>query len=487
MVFAWFLNDVITSNPGTVKFSIRFFSTREERDESNNKILKLDFSLSTKTQTITINPAISYEINDENGLPEVNGYNDLNLVVSRFKDSVYVGEADHAEVPVFDREHGGIFKSASQCIDHIEITNEDGSIETIHIVDLTADGKLVLSTEAHSIDAGKISYYWYEKELADDAIPSQKNSGPVYVPTTDRFVNGEKTYYVKTNANGVDAYIKATGLPVDEGMPTDTTYYEAFNGIEVTGTGEYWVIAKNRHGVASAEIKSGIVKVPGPAELTVEAPSKDEKFLNSEGYLALNVVGTTAQVNDHIRYEWVNLTTEESLKSDDLTNNGFNADGSSKNHGSDWNNEGNTVPVADLPYHDETLEVTVWAARNGDDTAEQKFEIRVTAYPYPLVVAPINTLPSANLTDDVEIGVTVSRKINGDERDIVSDEILYQWFKYTSNDEDEDMLIEGANEATYVVPGGETATSGIFYCRVGNKVKGEIAYSTSDHINVIRA
>ena len=88
---------------------------------------------------------------------------------------------------------------------------------------------------------------------------------------------------------------------------------------------------------------------------------------------------------------------------------------------------------------------------------------------------------------EADVAIWSSRKINGDERDIVSDEILYQWFKYTSNDEDEDMLIEGANEATYVVPGGETATSGIFYCRVGNKVKGEIAYSTSDHINVIRA
>lgn len=33
MVFGWFLNNIITSNPGSVKFSVRFFSTIEETDD----------------------------------------------------------------------------------------------------------------------------------------------------------------------------------------------------------------------------------------------------------------------------------------------------------------------------------------------------------------------------------------------------------------------------------------------------------------------
>lgn len=493
MVFGWFLNDVITSNPGTVKFSVRFFSTAKETDASNNEVLKLSFSLSTKTQTITINPAISYDINDESGLPEVNGYNDLTLVVSRFKDSVYIGEADSAEAPVFTRGHGGIFVDDSQCITHIDVLDEDGNVvDKIHVVDLTAEGDLTLSTDAYSTDAGKISYFWYEKELAENSVAEKLSSNPVYVPSNDIGVDGSKTYYVKVNVEGVDTFIEATNLIDGDLFPTDDqgnkiTHYEAFNGVVIDSTGEYWVIAKNRHGVASAEVKSEIVRVPAPADLTVEAPTKNNNFLNSEGYIALNVVGTTAQINDHIRYEWVNLTTQEHLKSEDLINTGFNTDGSSKNHGSDWNNELDTVLEADLPYYDETLEVTVWASRNGDDTEEQKFEIRVTAEPQPLTVAVKNALPSADLISDIAIGINVSRKKGSDERDIVSDNIKYQWFQYTSNAEDDDLLIEGATEADYIVPGGNNAASGIYYCRVTNEVNGSSISVNSDRINVIRA
>ena len=493
MVFGWFLNDVITSNPGTVKFSVRFFSTAKETDASNNEVVKLSFSLSTKTQTITINPAISYDINDESGLPEVNGYNDLTLVVSRFKDSVYIGEADSAEKPMFDREHGGILVDDAQCITHIDITDEDGKVvDRIHVVDLTADGTLTLSTSANSTDAGKISYFWYEKELTDNSVPEKITSGPVYVPTDDTGVDGSKTYYIKISANGIDTFVEATGLTDGGLFPEDEhgdriTHYEVFNGVVVNSTGEYWVVAKNRHGVASAEVKSEIVKVPAPADLTVEAPTKNNNFLNSEGYIALNVKGTTAQANDHVRYEWVNLTTKEALKSDDLPNNGFDANGSSKNHGSDWNNADDTVPVDDLPYYDETLEVTVWASRNGDDTAEQKFEIRVTAEPQPLTVAVKNALPSADMVSDIAIGVVVSLKKGEDDRDIVSDNIKYQWFQYTSNADDEDLLIEGATEADYIVPGGNNAASAIYYCRVTNEVNGASVSVNSDRINVIRA
>ena len=120
MVFGWFLNNVITSNPGTVKFSVRFFSTTRDTNENNKDLLKLSFSLSTKTQSITINPAISYDINNESGLPEVNTYNDLRLVVGRFEDSAYFGD-ETAELPVFSNmEFGGIFSEGFQEIAKVE-------------------------------------------------------------------------------------------------------------------------------------------------------------------------------------------------------------------------------------------------------------------------------------------------------------------------------------------------------------------------------
>lgn len=442
MVFGWFLNDVITSNPGTVKFSVRFFSTAKEYDASNNEVLKLSFSLSTKTQTITINPAISYDINEENGLPEVNAYNDLHLVVSRFKDSTYVGEADKAEDPVFTNTDGGIYYDAAQRVKYVETEDENGNEIRLHIVDLSADnGTLTLSTEATSTDAGKISYFWYEKDLAENSLVEKLTSGPVYIKTEDFAIDGTKTYYVKTEINGVIAFTEAKGLVDGELFDDAVDYYEAVNGVEVNSTGNYWVEAKNRHGVASAIITSETIVVPGPEALHVVVPTTEGNFLNSEGKITLKAVGTTEQKNDKIHYEWNNLTTQEHIDSVVMTNLGYK-NGISENSGN--SQEIGPVDVAEFPYFDQIIEVTAWAERNKDVTEEQKFEIRVTADPCAPSVTPVNQYPTAKLTDDVEIEVQVSLKKGSDERNIVSDEIKYQWFKYTSDETDNDFLIEGA-------------------------------------------
>ena len=485
MIFGWFLNDVITSNPGTVKFSVRFFSTAKEYDASGAEVLKLNFSLSTKTQTITVNPAISYDINEENGLPEVNAYNDLHLVVSRFKDSVYVGEADKAEEPVFTNLNGGIYYDDSQRVKYIETEDAHGKAIRIHVVDLDGNGLLTLSTEATSTDAGKISYFWYEKELAENSLAEKLTSIPTYIETTDFAIDGTKTYYVKHEANGVITYTEATGLVDGELFQNDVKYYEMFNGIEVNSTGNYWVEAKNRHGVASATITSETIMVPGPEALHVIVPNREGNFLNSEGSIILTAIGTTEQKNDNIHYEWNNLTTQEHLASYKKINLGYGAGGNTNNTGSKWEVKG--VAAAEFPYFDQVIEVTSWAERNKDVTEEQKFEIRVTADPCAPSVAPINQYPEAKLTNDVEIGVSVSLKKGEDERNIVSDEIKYQWFKYTSDEADNDFLIEGATEAKYIVPGGTNADSGKFYCRVTNVVNGKSISINSGDIWVLRS
>lgn len=485
MVFGWFLNDVITSNPGTVKFSVRFFSTAKEYDASNNEVLKLSFSLSTKTQTITINPAISYDINEENGLPEVNAYNDLHLVVSRFKDSTYVGEADKAEDPVFTNTDGGIYYDAAQRVKYVETEDENGNEIRLHIVDLSADnGTLTLSTEATSTDAGKISYFWYEKDLAENSLVEKLTSGPVYIKTEDFAIDGTKTYYVKTEINGVIAFTEAKGLVDGELFDDAVDYYEAVNGVEVNSTGNYWVEAKNRHGVASAIITSETIVVPGPEALHVVVPTTEGNFLNSEGKITLKAVGTTEQKNDKIHYEWNNLTTQEHIDSVVMTNLGYK-NGVSENSGN--SQEIGPVDAAEFPYFDQTIEVTAWAERNKDVTEEQKFEIRVTADPCAPSVTPVNQYPTAKLTDDVEIEVQVSLKKGTDERNIVSDEIKYQWFKYTSDETDNDFLIEGATNAKYIVPGGTNADSGKFYCRVTNVVNGNSISINSGDIWVLRS
>ena len=459
MVFGWLVNNTITSNPGTVKFSVRFFSTTQKNDDNNNAILALNFSLSTKTQTVTINPGLTYAISDESGLPEVNLYDDLSLVTNRFKDSVYIGEADSAEDPVFLREHGGILIDDTDCWGHIPADPEVEGDKMRHLVDLV-NGTLELSTEAKSTDAGKISYFWYKRAL-DGVNDDKVDSTPVYVATGDMMFDGTKDYYIKQTAAGVDTYVKATIVEGDL-IPDSPTFYEQFNGIIVNSTGDYWVVAKNRHGVASAEVKSDIVRVPGPAELVVEAPLASD-WLTEEGKAKLSAVGATEQLNDVIHYNWGDWTSKELLQGKYYNNLGIG-----KNSGDSY--ELPIVPEEDRPYFDQTIELSMYAERNGDKTETQTFQSRVTDMPHAPAITTSHTGVVYTALQGGTIGVEVSLKVYAADKDIVSDEISYQWYKFTSSEDDNDFLLVDENGPTLDY---EIGANGSYYCKVTNHVNGQ--------------
>ena len=468
MVFGWFLNNVITSNPGTVKFSVRFFSTTRDTNESNKDLLKLSFSLSTKTQSITINPAISYDINNESGLPEVNTYNDLRLVVGRFEDSAYFGD-ETAELPVFSNmEFGGIFSEGFQEIAKVEVKDEnDVVINQAHVGDLK-DGKLTLLTQATSTDAGRISYFWYEKGLNSNISDPVITAGPTYVETKDVEVQADKDYYVKVMANGAESYQKATDLEIGQLLPKDPEgilYFELFNGIEIDSTGDYWVEAKNRHGSAYAVTKSEIIRVPGPGNLSVESPSADKNFLDEEGKITLAVNASTDQEGDAIYYSWIDIDTASVLGSENS-----------------WSLE--AVAEEEMPYFDKEVKVSVYAKRNGDETEPIERSMRITAEPQIPNVAVENEFIKTNLVAAVRLKAIVDLVKDG--RDIISDNITYQWFKETSDENDNDIKIEGANADTYIIPGGEQADYGVYYCEVTNHVNGGSISVDSPDITVVR-
>lgn len=500
MTFGWFLNNIITSNPGTVKFSVRFFSTVENTDENNRTSLKLNFSLSTKTQTITINPAISYDINIENGLPEVNRYDDLALVARRFKDSVYVGEADSAEEPIFGEKavYGGIFfedeniKPLSGPIDVFD--NSGNIINKAYIFDLVDGNNLTLLTDAYCEDSGKISYQWYTNL---DGKGFERQDTPAlnkYIPTDDTTVVEFKKYFIKTDVNGAPGFELVKNLEPGEAFPNeDLQYYEEFNGFEIkfTGenkvTGDYKVQVKNRHGVASAYKESNIVRIPGPAELTVEVPEYEGNFLE-DGKITLKAIGTTSQEKDIVHYTWVDTSNEEVLQTSSKNNLGFDGDGITLNIGDSWTSD--VVSEEEMPVFDKIIKVSIQAERNGEKTELQSNQIRVTAPPYPAEVTISKDQYIANENDDVEIYVEASVKNDGN-----SDGFEYQWFKLVydseTNNPENDILIEGANDSIYVVQGKkgfEDAEQGVYYCKVTNVLnKGKSEPVLSEQITIIRA
>lgn len=494
MIFGWFLNNTITSNPGSVKFSVRFFSTTLEKDDANNNTLKLDFSLSTKTQTININPAISYDINDSSGLPEVNQYNDLYLVANRFENSKYLGEAESAAEPVFVPVRGGIFANDEQFFG--QFSGEDGTI--YHLADLDANGELELSTEAISEDAGKISYYWYEKGF-NDPTGHNISGGQNHVLTPDEQVEENNTYYVETLVNGVPSFEEAKDLVVGENFP-EGDYYEIFNGIVVKNAGDFWVEARNRHGVASASIKSDIVRVPGPKEITLKTSSATGNFLNENGEISLNAVGTTEQEGDIIKYAWANLTTQESWETESDINAGFDADGeTSQNIPNEWSNAENPVAIEEIPYFDQNIEVTVWAERNGLKSKDKKQVMRVTGEPCAPILEVVNNNITVKPSRPAELVINPIFKVNKeDEREFITGDIEYQWFKAVSEEGEEEILendillenndaIQGVNTNKLILKGGvSNPESGVFYCSVTHKLNGGEITVFSDKINVNR-
>ena len=465
MVFGWFLNNTITSNPGTVKFSVRFFSVTEDTDFNNNKLLKLDFSLSTKTQTITINPAISYSINNESGLPEVNPYDDLYLITKRFKDSVYPEEAS-SEVPEFTNlTYGGIFGDDLNIFE-IEVKDNDGNvIETVNASDLNKDLKLELLTKAISSDAGKISYKWYRKDL-DNSVRNI-GSTPVYVKTKDVLVNSDKDYYVKITVNGGSTYKKAEGLEAGELFPEEYAYYELYNGVTVNTPGEYFVEAINRKKLASSSIKSGIIRVPGPGVLEVVAPEFNGNFLNDAGVIELEATGS-ANEGDTISYKWYSVKNNGDLEELDSVDGYWASD---------------IIDEEDWFLFDEKVKVVVTATRNGMATAPIEREMRITHRPYPLTVTAEKESVQVGTNSGFILKVEAKKEFESQE--ILSDSIKYQWYKKTEDPDDNDEKIVGATNPSYVsaTPSYE---SGVFYCKVTNEVNGDSIDANSPEILVVR-
>ena len=95
MIFGWALNSDITKYPGTIKFAVRFYKLQTGDDGQP----EITFSLSTLTQSATINPALDFTIKQGNFDAKV--YNDSAKIKNRLKNSVTPSELDIALPPYF--------------------------------------------------------------------------------------------------------------------------------------------------------------------------------------------------------------------------------------------------------------------------------------------------------------------------------------------------------------------------------------------------
>lgn len=466
MLFAWAINNKITENAGTIRFSVRFYRVQ------NNELV---FSLSTLTQSAVINAGLDFTIDPVNStFLDVEMCDDALMIKNRFKDSAYDGGADAAAEPVFDVD---MVSHPDECNGHITI---DG-LER-HLVDLDTTGEFLFTVQASSDDAGIITYEWYRRPLGGSV--NALTGEPIYIETTDTIFDGSKIYYVADSANGTEAYKVRTFTPGTE-IPEDEVLYEMFNAYTATATGDYWVIAKNRKGIATKTKDSLTVRIPGPEALTVTYPEgQANTILDDEGKATLSVTGDTAQVGDKITYTW----TAPGIEAVEEAN---------KVKGVASKLEIPAVAEDDLALFDKTYTVSAYASRNGDVTEAQAFTFRVTDEAHAPVVSPNGT--QFDIKDGKE---SIDLSVAIDVKNIVCDSLTYQWYRVVGEfDYDEDLevipdpdtdLIYGTegtavyNKDTKVVSNIKTSVdaAGTYYVVVTNHVNGTSADKVSKVIRV---
>jgi hypothetical protein len=249
--FGWLLSDIATDAAGVLKFSVRFVT-----NENGGRV----YSLNTKTQTVTIYPAL------QKGMLESSDGLAADSAFYRFvRDSLAVGETP-AQQPRFDDP---------------EARNLP---ETIN---LNQDNTLTLSVQATKGDLGELTYTWRYKNAEgriidlgtipanvvdddEDEVDNNENEAiegyedesveenednytvsftyeavenPVIKPRVDY-------YYYEKGAEGEEGEYKKYIVPaggIESGVELSERYATlTFNDVDTAVIGQYWVEAVNK-------------------------------------------------------------------------------------------------------------------------------------------------------------------------------------------------------------------------------------------------
>lgn len=480
MIFGWALNNTITKNPGTIKFSVRFYKLNGQKE--------LDFSFSTLTANATISPGLDYSWG---GTEFMSIYDDSSMILNRIKDSIQPDGSGEAESPVFLPKFllPSDFKITKDEVEYDAVDlvrNDENELEREFIVQATGDGY--------------VSYSWSKLDLDDNTSMPVDDAEIAYIETEDTEYSGEKVYYTKTIEEGVQVNKVFTVAPGQVGteIPEDVKeagLYERVTRYVAKATGLYTVTAKNKVGQAFATDTLSVM-VPGPDKATfeVELPEgqTDKVLLDATGKATISVLGKTARVTtgnmpgDTIVYQFEDEAQREVINTSEVVPEIYIV---------------GPIEEAEKALYDKNIEVQVYATRNNDNSDVITKTFRVTDKAHtPIVQLPEQKTYAVYNTTNAKaiIEVTVP---NYDE--IVhtgeGDGVTYQWFKVAmdgegdmsdfSNDvaveiECENCIVDhhtGTHQfvfqptKTKIKGSEELAGAGAYYCVATNTVNGSSA------------
>lgn len=332
--FGWTLDDEITSQPGTVQFSVRFWI----KDPTNED--KVVYSLNTITSSITITKSLQVNINSEE---EINRPKQSSLFKKAIRDSVVITENRPAPAaPLF--ENPGL---------------------DLPLTAALKDNTLLLRAQAFVTDTGVPSYEWYYqpaenitivhpddedisitysaqrfysfndvedvddkgepitiygfKHLGGHKDPIDKLNGTVY-----EVVNVEKGAVLPAFENfyTLDADNNATPYASTTAPTDDTKLYQKYSVYEVpTGNvkvaGRYKVEAYNSNAYMTQTSVSTVCTLPVPDAVEFKTDLAKVKVNESGTGVALSVQ-TNKPTAGEIVYQWSKSTTSDTTGFTDI-------------------------------------------------------------------------------------------------------------------------------------------------------------------------
>lgn len=308
LIFGWPITSEVTKNPGKLKFSVHFYTERDNSENPDEK--SYSFFFSTLPATIMINEGLKLDP------MKVDADNATSLILGRIQNSPLGGVGD-ATVPQFICYYDPEAKKLKP------LSTPSTEIDQV-------ESEIVLAAIANKKDSGTLTYGWYHDEdgsLTGNShdnwkTPLIENYG-AYIEV-DQYWEGIATYFYKQDEKYVPIIVSAEDF--EEKQTEHTTLYLNCSAHKLTSesvkAGKYWVNAKNQYygtkAFATEISKEDFSLVP---TWTVKGPVTPEftKDLSAEKIWATDedpesLIVTVSNTDSSTKYAWT-YTDARSQKS----------------------------------------------------------------------------------------------------------------------------------------------------------------------------
>lgn len=300
IIFGWPLSSAITSHPGNVSFSVRFYSI----DDVTGKI---SYSLATLTQTATIKPSLDFDLEHlETTGVQVDNVNAL--LDGRFVDTLTGNNSSTAAEPEYIID----FDDLSDLTNKWEETNVNDVVTQYVSKDLDLDSNgfrtvaFDASAQAISADAGAISYYW-KKWNYDTGVQEEIDFATTFVETADKTRTEGKLYYYNSGTEHDPVYKLYNG-ELDEDTLAGADIDKVFEKRTVSSIntiGRYQVTATNRVRKSKTPKVSYTLVVPRPEDVTITKDLPDRDILaEDKNYVLTLTVNGSVPDQGKVTYQW---------------------------------------------------------------------------------------------------------------------------------------------------------------------------------------